>query len=134
MHRDIFDIAEVYGKDTFVMIDKLGTDKMPMFFTLKGRMDAIFGKVPFLPSHLVDRTMQTLSHLLPSHLPKRLKEYRNRFEHHLMLKCRARALRKRARGWNPILLRPKGSFCLHGRRGSKSILTSICRCGRGNPL
>ena len=66
MHRDIFDIAEVYGKDTFVMIDKLGTDKMPMFFTLKGRMDAIFGKVPFLPSHLVDRTMQTLSHLLPS--------------------------------------------------------------------
>ncbi|VTR52546.1 D-lactate dehydrogenase [Serratia fonticola] len=27
MHRDIFDIAEVYGKDTFMMIDKLGTDK-----------------------------------------------------------------------------------------------------------
>lgn len=40
LHRDIFDIAEMYGKDTFVMIDKLGTDKMPLFFTLKGRVDA----------------------------------------------------------------------------------------------
>ncbi len=31
MHRDIYDIAEQYGKDTFLMIDKLGTDKMPFF-------------------------------------------------------------------------------------------------------
>jgi D-lactate dehydrogenase len=35
MHRDIYDIAERYGKDTFLMIDKLGTDKMPFFFTMK---------------------------------------------------------------------------------------------------
>ena len=35
MHRDIYDIAEKYGKDTFLMIDKLGTDKMPFFFTMK---------------------------------------------------------------------------------------------------
>ena len=27
MHRDIYDIAEKYSKDTFLMIDKLGTDK-----------------------------------------------------------------------------------------------------------
>jgi D-lactate dehydrogenase (EC 1.1.1.28) len=36
MHRDIYDIAEKYSKDTFLMIDKLGTDKMPFFFNLKG--------------------------------------------------------------------------------------------------
>jgi D-lactate dehydrogenase len=41
MHRDIYDIAERYGKDTFLMIDKLGTDKMPFFFTMKAaRRDA----------------------------------------------------------------------------------------------
>ncbi|MBQ4783323.1 D-lactate dehydrogenase, partial [Pectobacterium versatile] len=80
MHRDIFDIAEIYGKDTFMMIDKLGTDKLPLFFNLKGQMDAIFSKVPFLPSHLVDRTMQFLGRLLPSHLPARMKTYRDRFE------------------------------------------------------
>ncbi len=44
MHRDIYDIAEQYGKDTFLMIDKLGTDKMPFFFTLKGRTDAMLEK------------------------------------------------------------------------------------------
>ena len=46
MHRDIYDIAEHYGKDTFLMIDKLGTDKMPFFFTMKGRTDAMLEKVP----------------------------------------------------------------------------------------
>ncbi|MDK1704134.1 D-lactate dehydrogenase [Serratia rubidaea] len=86
MHRDIFDIAEVYGKDTFLMIDKLGTDQMPRFFTLKGKMDATFNKLPLLPHNLTDRVMQGLSHLTPSHLPKRIKEYRERFEHHLLLK------------------------------------------------
>ncbi|MHC5175550.1 D-lactate dehydrogenase [Serratia rhizosphaerae] len=86
MHRDIFDIAEMYGKDTFLMIDKLGTDQMPRFFTLKGKMDATFNKLPLLPHNLTDRVMQGLSHLAPSHLPKRIKEYRERFEHHLLLK------------------------------------------------
>ncbi|WP_017349429.1 D-lactate dehydrogenase [Pantoea sp. A4] len=86
MHRDIYDIAEVYGKDTFLMIDKLGTDKMPQFFTLKGRMDAWLAKVPWLKPHFVDRQLQRLSRLFPSHLPDRMTQYRARFEHHLLLK------------------------------------------------
>ncbi|MDI6937009.1 D-lactate dehydrogenase, partial [Serratia sp. Se-PFBMAAmG] len=86
MHRDIFDIAEVYGKDTFVMIDKLGTDKIPLFFTLKGRVDAWLGKLSFVKPHLTDRLLQRVSGWLPAHLPKRLKQYRDKFEHHLMLK------------------------------------------------
>ncbi|VEA72474.1 D-lactate dehydrogenase [Serratia rubidaea] len=69
MHRDIFDIAEVYGKDTFLMIDKLGTDQMPRFFTLKGKMDATFNKLPLLPHNLTDRVMQGLSHLTPAICP-----------------------------------------------------------------
>ncbi|HEF8773370.1 MULTISPECIES: D-lactate dehydrogenase [Providencia] len=86
MHRGCFDIAEVYGKDTFLMIDKFGTDKMPLFFTIKGRIDAVLNKVPLLPSNLVDRTMQLLSKLWPSHLPPRMKQFRDKYEHHLMLK------------------------------------------------
>lgn len=86
MHRDIFDIAEVYGKDTFVMIDKLGTDKMPLFFTLKGRVDAWLAKRRLFKPHLTDRLLQRISGWLPSHLPKRLKLYRDKFEHYLMLK------------------------------------------------
>lgn len=86
MHRDVFDIAEVYGKDTFMMINTMGTDKMPAFFTIKGKLDARLNKVPFLINNLTDRIMQGLSHILPSHLPKRLKSYRDKYEHHLMLK------------------------------------------------
>ncbi|MDF7657395.1 D-lactate dehydrogenase [Erwiniaceae bacterium L1_54_6] len=86
MHRDIFDIAEVYGKDTFLMIDRLGTDKMPLFFTLKGRIDAWLAKRNWIKPHFTDRLLQRLSTLFPAHLPKRLKQYRDRYEHHLMLK------------------------------------------------
>ena len=86
MHRDIFDVAEVYGKDTFLMIDKLGTDKMPRFFTLKGRADAWLEKVPFIKPHFSDRMMQRLSQFFPTHLPKRMKQYRDKYEHHLLLK------------------------------------------------
>ncbi|KQN47674.1 lactate dehydrogenase [Serratia sp. Leaf50] len=86
MHRDIFDITEVYGKDTFLMIDKLGTDKMPDMFTAKGKFDARISKVPFLPKNFSDRVMQCLSRALPNHLPPRMKKYRDRYEHHLLLK------------------------------------------------
>lgn len=86
MHRGCFDIAEVYGKDTFLMIDKFGTDKMPVFFTIKGRIDAVLNKVPLLPANLVDRTLQMVSKLWPSHLPPRMKQFRDKYEHHLMLK------------------------------------------------
>lgn len=81
-----FDIAETYGKDTFVMINSMGTNNMPRFFTLKGKIDARLNKIPHLVDHLTDRVMQGFSQILPNHLPKRLKTYRNQYEHHLLLK------------------------------------------------
>lgn len=86
LHRDIFDIARVYGKDTLLMIHWLGTSFLPFFFTLKGRMDAWLNKVGFLPQNLVDRSMQFLAGLLPEALPKRILVFREDFEHHLILK------------------------------------------------
>lgn len=86
MHRDMYDIAEVYGKDTFLMIDKLGTDKMPLFFTLKGRIDAWLAKLSFVKPHFTDRVLQRISALFPAHLPKRMKQYRDKYAHHLLLK------------------------------------------------
>ncbi|MBO6895701.1 MAG: D-lactate dehydrogenase, partial [Roseibium sp.] len=41
MHRNCFDISAKYGKDTLVLIDKLGTDRLPMVFALKGTVDSI---------------------------------------------------------------------------------------------
>jgi D-lactate dehydrogenase len=87
MHREVFDIATKYGKDTMVMIDKLGTDKLPTFFALKGAVDARLNKIPFLRG-FTDKFMQTLSAMWPAILPKRMVEYRARFEHHLIIKTR----------------------------------------------
>jgi D-lactate dehydrogenase len=86
IHRDAFDITRRYGKDTFLMIDKLGTGMMPRFFALKGRIDATLNKVPFLPKNLADRILQAAADIWPEVLPRRLVEYRDRYSHHLMLK------------------------------------------------
>ncbi len=86
IHRDIFNIAEKYGKDTFLLIDHLGTRFMPRMFAIKGIADAYLNKVPFLPKYLSDRILQAASRLWPSHLPRRMLEYRDRYEHHLILK------------------------------------------------
>ncbi|TCL08081.1 D-lactate dehydrogenase [Shimia isoporae] len=86
MHREIFDISEKYGKDTVVMIDKLGTDRLPTFFAIKGAIDARLNKWPLMPRNCTDRFMQALASIWPRVLPKRLMDYRDRFEHHLILK------------------------------------------------
>ncbi len=86
LHRDMFDIAEHYGKDTFLIIDKLGTNYMPRFYTLKGRVDAFLNRLLFLKHWFFDRLLQRISQCFPSHLPARIRRYRKRFEHHLMLK------------------------------------------------
>ena len=52
LHRDAFDVARKYGKDLFVIIDKLGTGWLPLFFDLKTRCDALFERLGFLPKHL----------------------------------------------------------------------------------
>ncbi|MGS9073800.1 D-lactate dehydrogenase, partial [Salmonella enterica subsp. enterica serovar Infantis] len=47
MHSDIYDIADQYGKYSFLLIYKLGTDKIPFFFTLIVRTVAMLVKVIF---------------------------------------------------------------------------------------
>lgn len=89
MHRDAFDVAQKYGKDLFVIIDRFGTGRLPLFFNLKTRCDALFERLAFMPRHLSDRVLQWISERLPDHLPERLKRYHEQYEHHLMLKVPA---------------------------------------------
>ncbi|AJJ63501.1 D-lactate dehydrogenase [Yersinia aldovae] len=110
MHRDIFDIAEVYGKDTFIMINSMGTNNIPRFFTLKGKIDARLSKVPFLVDNLTDRVMQGFSQILPNHLPKRLKTYRNKYEHHLMLKMSGEGIAEAQQFLRDFFATAEGNF------------------------
>lgn len=87
MEREVFDLTERYGKDTVMMIDRLGTDRLPGFFALKGAIDSRLRKVPGL-ANLTDRTMQLLARLTPRILPKRMMAFREQYRHHLILKMR----------------------------------------------
>ena len=86
IHRDAFDIADVYGKDTFYVIKKFGTHQLPKLFDFKAKVDRFSKKVSFLPKHFSDKVMQFVSKYLPGHLPKSMRDYRDKYEHHLILK------------------------------------------------
>lgn len=94
MHRDIFDISRDYGKDTFLAVKHLGTDRLPRMFAIKGRIDAVLNKTKFVPRFLTDRVMQGVATLFPSHLPHALETYRARYEHHLILKMSGEGIKE----------------------------------------
>ena len=130
MHRDIYDIAEQYGKDTFLMIDKLGTDKMPFFFTLKGRTDAMLEKVSLFKPHFTDRFMQKLGHAFPAHLPERMKTWRDKYEHHLLLKMSGDGIDE-AKAWLvEYFKQAEGDFFVcTPEEGSKAFLHRFAAAG-----
>lgn len=84
IHRTAFDIGEKYGKDTFLVIDKFGTAKVPAAFAMKSRVDGFFER--FGLRGVTDKVIQALMNLLPSHLPARMREYRDSYEHHLLVR------------------------------------------------
>lgn len=86
LHREMFDIADVYGKDTILSIQRLGTDTLPKMFALKGRVDAVLNKLPLLPPYLSDRVMQFGSKFFADQIPQSIRAYRDKYEHHLILK------------------------------------------------
>ncbi|MEP2471051.1 MAG: D-lactate dehydrogenase [Paracoccaceae bacterium] len=88
MHAEAYDVSKRYGKDTLVLIDKLGTDRLPLIFGIKGWLDARLNKIPVLPKNLTDRVMQGVMRLWPNPLPARMETFRSRFDHHLILKMR----------------------------------------------
>lgn len=102
MHRDAFNITEVYGKDTVWMIDNLGTDRLPMFFAVKGAVDARLKGIPGL-RHFTDQFMQLFAKLTPQLLPQRILDYRDRFEHYLILKMKNDGIAEAA-DWLPTFV------------------------------
>jgi len=105
LHRDAFDIADRYGRDTFFAIRMLGTARLPALTALKARIDAAGERLGFKAAS--DRVLQCLAALLPDHLPARMREWRDRYEHHLILKvdgpsaAQTRALLSAATGVSP---------------------------------
>jgi D-lactate dehydrogenase len=84
IHRTAYDIGERYGKDTFLFIQRFGTARVPAAFALKSRIDGFFERLGW--RGISDRLVQAVMDRLPSHLPPRMREWRQRYEHHLLLR------------------------------------------------
>lgn len=85
MHRSAYEASKRHGKDLFLFIQAFGTDKVPLAFALKSRFDGIAERLG-LGSFLSDRILQFVANRLPDHLPARLNAFRDRYEHHLLLR------------------------------------------------
>ena len=85
LHRACYDAAKKYSKDTFLVIERLGTTFLPTLFELKRKVDIIAKKIKFLPNNFSDRLMQFLSIFFPNHLPKRMEKFRDLYEHHWII-------------------------------------------------
>lgn len=85
MNRDIFNVAERYGKDVFLSIKHIGTRRLPKAYALKSAIEYRLNKLSFLPKFLPDLFLYHVSRLFPKHLPQRLIESRDRFKYYLIL-------------------------------------------------
>ena len=85
MNRGIFDTAKKYGKDIFLSIKHIGTKRLPRLYAFKSSLEYYLNKIPFVPKFLPDQILYYLSRLFPEHLPNRLLDFRDRFEHYLIL-------------------------------------------------
>ena len=84
IHRDAFSIGAKYGKDTFLFIERFGTVNIPRALALKDRIDGWLEKIKI--RGLTDQILQAITFFLPSHLPRRMLAFHQRFEHHLILR------------------------------------------------
>jgi D-lactate dehydrogenase len=83
--RSAFDLAAKYGKDTFVALKYAGSKMLVRMFALKSWANGVFAKLPFFGPTFADTIAQAVFGLFPKQLPKRILEYRDRFEHHLIV-------------------------------------------------
>ena len=123
LHRDCYDAAKKYSKDNFIVIEKLGTNFLPTLFELKRKVDLLSKNINFLPDKLSDKIMQFLSKLWPSHLPKRMEEFRDKYEHHWIIEMSDDGIDEAKEYFNKFFNDKEGGyFECTTREAEKSIL------------
>ena len=123
VHRDCYDAAKKYSKDTFLVIEKLGTNFLPTLFELKRKVDIITSKFKFFPDHFSDRLMQFLSKFWPNHLPKNMEEFRDLYEHHWIIEMSDNGINEAKEYFNNFFKDKKGDYFLCNKKeGKKAML------------
>ncbi len=138
LHRDCYDAAKKYSKDTFVVIERLGTKFLPTLFELKRKADLISKKISFLPDNFSDHIMQFLSNFWPNHLPRRIENYRDLYEHHWIIEMSDEGIDEARQYLKTFFNNNEGNFFeCNEKEGKKAILhrfTAASAYGRYHAL
>ena len=123
LHRDCYDAAKKYSKDTFIVIDKLGADYIPKLFEFKRIVDLIANKVKILPDQFSDRLMQFLSKITFNHLPHRMENYRDKYEHHWIIETSDEGIEEAKEYFDNFFQKNEGDFFeCNEKEAKKAIL------------
>ena len=119
LHRDCYDAAKKYSKDTFLVIERLGTTFLPTLFELKRRVDILAKKLKFFPDNFSDRLMQFLSNFWPNHLPKRMENFRDLYEHHWVIEMSDEGIMEAEKYFSEIFKNQDGDYFICNEFESK---------------
>ncbi|MDA0316019.1 MAG: D-lactate dehydrogenase [Bacteroidetes bacterium] len=122
LHRDCYDAAKKYSKDTFVVIDKLGPNFIPKLFNMKRKMDLLADKFSLLPSKFSDKLLQFLSCFWPNHLPKRMEQFRNKFEHHWIIEMSDEGIEEAQQYFDAFFKNSNGDYFICTPKEAKKAL------------
>lgn len=123
LHRACYDATKKYSKDNFIVIHKLGTSFIPTLFSLKRKVDLIASRFKFMPDKFSDRLMQFLSEFWPNHLPRRMEEFRDLYEHHWIIETSDESIDESREYFEAFFKKNEGNFfeCTD-KEGKKAVL------------
>ncbi len=87
MHKSFFEASENYSKDNFFIIKNFGTQFLPKLFSIKRRVDNYLAYLTLSKKNVSDNFLQKISRMIPNHLPKKVINFRLKFEHFLIISC-----------------------------------------------
>ena len=90
IHRDAFDLTVRYAKHMYWAINRFGPEALPQLMANKAKWDIRVKNLKVLPANFVDKVLQFANNVTPKGVAPRILAYRERFEHHLMIKAEAR--------------------------------------------
>ncbi len=122
LHRDCYDAAKKYSKDSFIVIEKLGTNFLPTLFEFKRIVDIIAEKTNFLPEKFSDKLMQFLSKFWPNHLPKKMEIYRDKYEHHWIIEMTDEGIKEAEKYFNDFFKNNEGDFFICNSKEAKKAM------------
>ena len=108
----------------------MGTSFIPKLFEFKRKVDLLADKFKFFPNKFSDRLMQFISNFWPNHLPSRIEQYRDQYEHHWIIEMSDEGIDEAKEHFKKFFIENEGGFfeCTK-KEGEKALLHRFVAAG-----